>query len=154
MLLNCKNQIIISDTSCLIGLTNIGLLDILNSLYETVLVTQEVASEYGEPLPKWILVTAVKDSTKTDAYSRFIDLGEASSIAPAMEINGAILIVDDREARQFAISLGIKISGTLGIIIQAYKQGIISDLSAAIFGLQQNGFHLPSNTNEIIAKLV
>ena len=43
-----KTQIIISDTSCLIALTNIGLLDVLRRLYETVLITPEVAGEYGE----------------------------------------------------------------------------------------------------------
>jgi predicted nucleic acid-binding protein len=46
MPLNTETQIIISDTSCLIGLTNIGLLDVLNYLYGTVLITPEVAAEY------------------------------------------------------------------------------------------------------------
>jgi ribosome biogenesis GTPase A len=37
------NKLVISDTSCLIGLANIGKLDVLNQLYGTVLVTPEVA---------------------------------------------------------------------------------------------------------------
>ena len=147
-----KKQIIISDTSCLIGLTNIGLLDVLNQLYETVLVTPEVADEYGEPLPEWIYIKAVRDIEKIAAYSTHIDLGEASAIALAMETNGALLIVDDLAARQFAISLGLTISGTLGILIRAHKKGIITDLAAAISRLKEAGFHLPVNTSELISQ--
>jgi predicted nucleic acid-binding protein len=56
---NSEKRLIISDTSCLIGLTNIGMLDVLKQLYNTVIVTREIAREYGEPLPDWILVRNV-----------------------------------------------------------------------------------------------
>jgi predicted nucleic acid-binding protein len=59
-----KSQLIISDTSCLIALTNIGLLDVLTHLYGTIFVTQEIADEYREPLPDWITVERVKDAAK------------------------------------------------------------------------------------------
>jgi predicted nucleic acid-binding protein len=36
---NSKEQIIISDTTCLIGLTKIGLLEVLKQLYNIILVT-------------------------------------------------------------------------------------------------------------------
>ena len=63
-----KTQIIISDTSCLIALTNIGLLGVLQNLYETVLATPEVAGEYGEPLPEWISIRTVIDTAKINAF--------------------------------------------------------------------------------------
>ena len=87
---------------------------------------------------------------KIATYNRHIDLGEASAIALAMETDGALLIVDDWEARQFALSLGLKITGTLGILLRAHKQGIIADLPAAIFRLKKAGFHLPPNISELI----
>ena len=150
--INVENtQIIISDTSCLIALTNIGLLDILQQLYKTVLITPEVADEYGELLPEWIKIMAVKDAGKTTAFSRFIDVGESSAIALAMEIGGALLIVDDWEARQFALNLGLKITGTLGVLVRAHRQNIISDLSAAVSRLKEVGFHLPVNIDELIS---
>jgi predicted nucleic acid-binding protein len=147
---NSEKRVIISDTSCLIGLTNIGLLDVLRRLYETVIVTQEVAGEYGEALPDWISVQAVQDADKVAAYNRFIDLGESSAIALAMETHDALLILDDREARQFALSLGLKITGTVGVLLRAYQQGIITDFDSAISKLKETGFHLPAN----IAKLI
>lgn len=40
----------ISNTSCLIILDNIDRLDILQKLYETIYLTEEVAQEFGKPL--------------------------------------------------------------------------------------------------------
>ena len=42
---------IISDTSCLIILTNIGELDLLRRTYGSIVTTVEIAIEFGEPLP-------------------------------------------------------------------------------------------------------
>jgi len=150
MPLNFKTSIIISDTSCLIALSNINLLEILNKLYEVILITPEVASEYGESLPEWITVKAVNDTGKLKAFNRFIDLGESSAIALALETEDAVLIVDDKEARIFASNLGLRITGTLGILIRAYNKGIITDLSEAISQLRKTGFHLPSNINDLL----
>jgi len=146
-----RTQVIISDTSCLIALTNIGILDVLRQLYETVLVTPEVADEYGESLPEWIAIKAVVDAGKTIAFNRFIDLGESSAIALAMETDEALLVVDDLEARRFALSLGLKITGTLGVLIRAFERGIITDISAVISQLKETGFRLPANTDKIIS---
>jgi len=80
---NIKTPVIISDTSCLIAFTNINHLSVLKQLYNTILITPEVANEFGEQLPEWISVKAVNDNKKINAYNRFIDLGESSSIALA-----------------------------------------------------------------------
>jgi predicted nucleic acid-binding protein len=50
-------------------------------MYRSVLVTPEVASEYGDPLPGWITIQAVSDHHKITAFNEFIDLGESSAIA-------------------------------------------------------------------------
>ena len=48
------HKIIISDTSCLIILSKIGELDLLQKLYKTIVTTLEIAEEFGEELPNWI----------------------------------------------------------------------------------------------------
>ena len=148
-----RTSIIISDTSCLIALTNIDHLNILKQLYEVILVTPEVAAEYGELLPEWIVTKPVKDTGKIKAFNRFIDLGEASAIALALENEEAVLVIDDKEARLFASNLGLKITGTLGILIRATQKGITTDLPALISQLTKIGFHLPSNINDLLKKL-
>ena len=117
------DKLVISDTSCLIGLTNIGKLDVLNLLYGTVLVTTEIAQEYALTLPEWITIKAVTDNQKTITFNEFIDLGESSAIALATELEDVLVIIDERRARKVALGLGLEITGTLGLLIRAYEQG-------------------------------
>jgi predicted nucleic acid-binding protein len=145
-----KNRVIISDTSCLIGLTNIGFLEVLKQMYDTVTVTPEVAAEYGEPLPEWITVTAARDTQKTAAFNQYIDLGESSAIALAVETKNALLIIDDLDARQFAVNLGLEVTGTLGVLVQAHERGIISHYQEVIAKLREIGFRLPANAEQLI----
>ena len=76
---------IISNTSCLIALTNIKRLDILHRLYGEVIITPEVLDEFGEPVPSWITVSPVRDQSRTRLIQRTLDLGESSTIALALD---------------------------------------------------------------------
>ena len=67
-----------------------------------------------------------------------------------METSGAVLIVDDKEARLFAKNLGLNITGTLGILIRGYNHGLIPDISSVISQLKEIGFYLPENTKELL----
>jgi predicted nucleic acid-binding protein len=98
------DKVVISDTSCLIGLTNIGKLDILKQLYGTVMVTPEVVQEYVLALPDWITVKEVTETSKTVAFNEILDLGESSAIALATEMDNVLLIVDERRARKAVMS--------------------------------------------------
>ena len=80
------DKIIISDTSCLIALSNIGLLNLLKDLYEEIIITQEVKEEFGNKLPDWIIILKVKNKAKQADIAKKLDKGEASSIALALEI--------------------------------------------------------------------
>jgi predicted nucleic acid-binding protein len=147
------DEIIISDTTCLIGLTNIGRIDILREMYGSVIVTPEVANEYGDLLPEWITIQAVSDSNKVMILNKFIGLGESSAMALALEIENALLIVDDKRARQFALSLGLEITGTLGLLIRAYENSIIHDIDSVVASLRKADFRLPANTEVLIKSI-
>ncbi|MDR1452672.1 MAG: hypothetical protein LBJ25_01670 [Candidatus Margulisbacteria bacterium] len=95
---------VISNTSCLIALANIGLLDILHNIYGRITITDEVSAEFGEALPDWVSVVSVRDASKTKLITTLLDPGEASSIVLALEKNNALLILDDGKARQAAQS--------------------------------------------------
>jgi len=146
------DKVIISDTACLIGLTNIGQIDILRKMYGEIIVTREVAQEYGSPLPDWIEVREISDVSKT-VFSKLLEIGEASAIALAMQTENAMLIVDDKRARQFALGLGIEITGTLGVLIQAYESGVLQGIEAIVAGLRKIGFRLLANTEALIGEI-
>ena len=54
-------SIVISDTSSLILFDKIGELELLNKVYDSIVTTPEIASEFGDNLPDWIHIKKVKD---------------------------------------------------------------------------------------------
>jgi predicted nucleic acid-binding protein len=150
---NFSGKVIISDTSCLIALTNTRHFDILKEVCGTVVITPEVLGEYGDPLPEWITVQSASDTNRIKLIQNALDLGEASSIALALETKDSLLILDDGHARIYALDLGLEITGTLGLLIAAYEQGVISDITAVIQELKNVDFRLPPDIDDIIASL-
>ncbi|TAM93493.1 MAG: hypothetical protein EPN39_19885 [Chitinophagaceae bacterium] len=61
------HRIIISDTSCLIILAKINELDLSQKMYGKIHTTMDIAEEYGDSLPDWIIIIDVKDKTKQSA---------------------------------------------------------------------------------------
>jgi predicted nucleic acid-binding protein len=135
-------KVVLSDTSCLIALDNIGELDLLRKSYQSIIITQEVADEFGEPLPDWITVQRIVDSQKQQLLEFQIDIGEASSIALALELSADLIIIDDNKARQIARKLGLTITGTLGVIIKAKDSGKVPSIKPILDKLQRTNFRL------------
>lgn len=119
---------IISDTSCLILLTNIGELDLLHEVYGQIITTIEIAGEYGDQLPFWIDIRDVKDKCRQKLLEIQIDKGESSAIALALETPDSTLILDDYKARKIVEQLGLSYTGTIGVIVKAKLNGLIPSI--------------------------
>ena len=119
------NQVVIADASPLIVLQNIGRLSLLQNLFDKILITPEIETEFGLDLPDWIKVSEVQDKTKLVLLNLNLDKGEASAIALCLEKAGSLLIIDEKKGRRIAQDLGLKIVGTLGIILKAKEKGLI-----------------------------
>jgi len=133
---------IISDTSCFIILSNIGELTLLKSLFGQIITTPEIAREFGEDLPDWVIIHQVKDQYRQQLLEMQIDKGESSAIALALELPNSTIILDDYKARKIAERLGIKITGTIGIIIKAKQIGIIPSIKPILNKIKTNDFRL------------
>ncbi len=48
------------------------------------------------------------------------------------------MLIDEREGRQIARSLGLRLTGTLGILIRAKFEGSLTSLEKAIHELHEN----------------
>ena len=94
-------DIIISDTSSLILFDKIGEIELLNKVYGNIITTPEIAEEFGESLPHWILITPVKDKKYQEFLETQIDRGEASALALAKETDNALLLLDDLKAKNW-----------------------------------------------------
>ena len=147
-------KLIISDTSCLIILEKIGELSILQSLYGTILTTAEVAAEFGQPLPDWIQIRQPSDINYRHILTASLDLGEASAIALALECDDALLIIDDLKGRNFALRLGLRITGTLGILVEAKLAGHLSALKPVLQKIKQTNFRLTERLEALVLSKV
>lgn len=67
--------------------------------------------------------------------------GESAVLALALE-RGATAIVDDRDARRAALALGLKVLGTLGVVLRARAQGRIAEAAPLLRELRRGGFRL------------
>ncbi len=141
---------IISDTSCLILLDKIGELDILKKLFGSIVTTTEVLEEYGQPLPSWLLIRQPKDKNYQLLIESFVDKGEASAIALALESDNSLLIIDDRKGRHFARQLGLSIIGTIGIIVDAKLAGIIPSVKPVLAKIKTTNFRLTEELELLI----
>jgi len=136
------HKIVISDTSCLIILHKIGELDLLRKVYDSVSTTLEVAKEYSEELPEWIIIEKVKDKKYQEILETYVDLGEASAIALAKEMDSPLLLLDDLKARKLATKLKLRYTGTLGVIHRAKEMGIIEKVKPIIEKLLLTDFRI------------
>ncbi|MCX7113223.1 MAG: DUF3368 domain-containing protein [Proteobacteria bacterium] len=130
----------LSNTSCLIALDNIGQLDLLHRFYDIIHISEEVAAEFGVLVPAWIKVHSVQDKTKLNILHNLVDLGEASTIALAYQFDDITLILDDRKARKLADNLNLRFTGLLGILIKAKQTGAIDSVGNVLARLKTAGF--------------
>lgn len=137
-------RVVISDASTVIGLLNIGNLALLQALYSRVEITSVVSQEIGESLPTWFVIN---DDYSKDTYQSMVpilDKGEASAIALALNYANSLLIIDERKGRRQAMQLGLQVTGLVGIIVRAKKEGVIPSGKHILDKLMQTGFRLSS----------
>ena len=138
------HKTIISDTSCLIILANIGELELLHEVYGQIVTTVDIAMEFGESLPEWVEVVTVKDKYRQQLLEMQIDKGESSAIALALETPDSTMILDDNKARKVASQLGLIFTGTIGVIIKAKLNGTIPSIKPLLEKIKQTNFRLSS----------
>jgi predicted nucleic acid-binding protein len=145
-------EAIVTDSTCLIGLERINLLAILPQLFEPVIVPSAVANEFGGSF-EWLIVEVPTDESLLTSLRLQIDLGEAETIALAYERASRVLL-DDRQARTAARKLGLRIIGTVGMLVRAKRESIIPDLTAVLDQLEANNFYMSNDLRNEAVRLV
>lgn len=145
---------IVINTSPLLALSRISLLEILPKLFTTVYRPQAVLDELLEGEEKYGLDTMLKTADwlitcknpPEQIYHRELGAGETAAIALAVKLQADLIILDDLRARLTAQAIGLKVTGTLGLILSAYKSNLISreDGICKLNTLTRSGFRLPN----------
>ena len=73
--------------------------------------------------------------------------GETEVLMLALEIPDAVVILDDGLARQVAETRGIRYTGTLGILLDAKRKGLESNLTMRLDQLQAVRFRVAPHTH-------
>jgi len=109
----------------LIALDAVGSLGILERLYSTIAVPDDVVQECGGTLPAWVQVHSVENQALAQSLRLNLGAGEAEAIALSIERSAARLILDDKKARRVARQLNLPVTGTLAVPLNAKERGII-----------------------------
>lgn len=146
-----RPQIVISNTTPIIALSLIGQLHLLAKLYGEILLPTAVLDEIAAGGDKvgaidvgqadWIKVRALQDYRRADLLTD-LDRGEAETIALAQELNADLIIIDERMGRRYARHLGLTMTGTLGVLIRAKREGLIGEIGPLVEKLRHGGIRL------------
>ena len=134
-----ERPLIISNTTPLINFAQIGRMNVLASLFGLITIPPSVVDELGAkadlfpaaaqvPMMSGISVMAPADRLLVRGLASRVHRGEAECLALAMEHPDSMLLLDDLAARELAASNRLLFTGTLGCLVQAKSQGIISEI--------------------------
>jgi predicted nucleic acid-binding protein len=140
-------MLVVADSSPLIVLINIGLIDILPDLFGKVIIPPEVATELAQdkrPQPVRAFIAAppdwlIEQAPATVEAIPMLHPGEASAISLALEVHADLLLIDEMLGRKAAALRGLHITGTIGVLEQAADQGLL-DLNEAFTRIKNSDF--------------
>lgn len=145
---------IVSNTSPIYYLHQISRLDLLVELFGKIVVPLEVMDELKAGKNQGLNIPDVKSfewvsvrETKIAPFLPMItDLGAGESAVISYAISEpAMAILDDGLARQVASNAKVRLTGTVGVLIQAKKVGLIESLRDDLDAIQSHGFFLAEN---------
>ena len=153
---------VVSNTTPIISLLKIGKLQIFKDLYDEIFIPQEVFNEieagknkeFYTDLSKieWIKIEKINNE-KALSYFLDLDKGEAEAIVLANEKEADLIILDESLGRFHAKHTGLKVTGTIGILLKAKQLGYITELKPLLFELRTKNVWLSDSLIENALKL-
>jgi len=132
-------MIVVSDSGPLISLMKAAKLDLLRELYGEVRIPEAVYAEltgntrYAKEAERirscsFVQVVAVGERKAVDILRRAsgLDLGESEAIVYADDMKADILLMEEEAGRRIARAMGLRVRGSLGILLLGYDKGILT----------------------------
>ena len=128
-------MLVVSDASPIRALEWVGLVHILNSLFDRVVVPPAVAAELERrngPYRRielsrfdFIHVTHPQNPEIVQELSHFLDPGESEALALASEVPDSLLLIDEKAGRRQARKMNLHVVGTVGILVTARRRELL-----------------------------
>ncbi|MFZ5999146.1 MAG: DUF3368 domain-containing protein, partial [Bacteroidota bacterium] len=126
---------------------------LLKIVFGEITVTTEIAVEFDNALPNWVRIEEVANKTYQRILEASLDKGEASALAYANDQADCLLIIDDLKGRKYAEQLGIRITGTLGVLIEAKLRRHITSVKPILEKINNTNFRLtPALEKKVLEK--
>lgn len=150
-------MIVVSDTTPIISLMKAGQLELLQKLFGIVYIPETVYREltdneaFSEEVRmvqecEFLYVQKVDNGKSVTILQNFtgLDAKESEAIILADEMNSDVLLMDEHKGRQVAKKLGITITGTIGILTQAFDEGMLTkeEVERCIELLKESGIRV------------
>lgn len=157
---------IISNATPLIAFSRIGQLELLRrTLAEPLTIPSAVAYEIEDyqagragsidlTQETWIQTLAVPDEQRVRLLLPTLDRGEAEVIALGLEHKARLLLIDELIGRKVAESLGLRITGSVGILIRAKELGEISVVRPLLEQMTREGIRFSRSFIDAVLRQV
>lgn len=144
---------VVVNTTPLIALSHVEQLGILKKLYGRIIIPEAVYRELSvktESICKkavdssldWIRVDKIRNQMAKTMYKTQLHDGEVEVMILAKEIAADVVIIDDANAKKHAKYLQLPVTGTLGVLIKAKKNGYIAELKPILLQMVEKGIYL------------
>ncbi|MEZ4685013.1 MAG: DUF3368 domain-containing protein [Bacteroidia bacterium] len=159
-------MIVVSDTSPVSNLIELGQIEILPTLFQTVIIPSIVEQElFNHPDPffkqklfeitnnAWLEVVDTSQLFLPESIKNArLDPGESFAISLALELKANALLIDERAGYKVAQQLGLQPVGILGILLESKKQGLIPSIRPLLLKLKHEiGFWISDSLfNQIL----
>jgi predicted nucleic acid-binding protein len=155
---------VVSNSSPLIALATISRLPLLKTLFQQIAIPQAVYNEvvvYGAGEPgstevaeaQWIHTFQAKDHLAVNLLRESLDAGESEAIVLAQELKARTILLDDALARRKARLIGLRVTGTMGIVLTAKEAGLIPAVQPILDELSKSDFRMSDRVyREVLLK--
>ncbi len=141
---------LVINASPLIFLTKVGLIEILPLMSDSLVIPKGVVSEiekHKDDASAWTSKNKSTYSKKIETIPPLIaawdlGLGESEVIAFALENKDYTAAIDDKAARNCAMSMNINVIGTIGLIVLAKKNKHIDQIEPYLNSLISAGYRI------------
>lgn len=156
-------DIVVADTTPLIVLGRLGLLDAVAELLGTVYITSGVVQECtaNKKLPGAIKIASVLERNIITVSDNFdskivenlnLDRGESEAIALALAYQ-CPLSIDERKGRRVATEMGLDILGTGTALVIAKNHDVIDSVAPLLRQLDEMGIYISAKVkSQILSK--
>ena len=143
------SQPVVSNTTPLINLVGVGLLELLPGIYGGVTIASAVRDEYtagkaptDPDLDSLSWLQVVPAVPVHPALPPQLGVGEAATLSLAQTLNARAVLLDEAYGRRLARQMGLPVGGTLGVLLAAKQLGLLAAVRPVIDTMIQQGRHV------------